>query len=55
MFNLLTITYYLEIPTGGAVPALAQLSASAYHAAVSSSSKTPSQDDKMHKSRTSTL
>lgn len=40
---------------GGAVPALAQLSASAYHAAVSSSSKTPSQDDKMHKSRTSTL
>ncbi|KAF3441225.1 hypothetical protein FNV43_RR15138 [Rhamnella rubrinervis] len=40
---------------GGAVPALAQLASSSYHAAVSSSSMPPShsQDDKMHKSRTS--
>ncbi|KAL4379133.1 hypothetical protein GQ457_02G031430 [Hibiscus cannabinus] len=38
---------------GGAVPALAQLASSSYHAAFSSSSLPPSsQDDKMHKSRT---
>jgi hypothetical protein len=40
--------------TGGAVPALAQLASSSYHAAVSSPSlPPPSQDEKMHKSRTS--
>lgn len=41
--------------SGGAVPAFAQLASSSYHAAVSSSSLPPShsQDDKMHKSRTS--
>ncbi|XP_058107683.1 uncharacterized protein LOC131251162 [Magnolia sinica] len=38
---------------GGAVPALAQLASSAYHAAISSSSLPPAQDDKMHKSRSS--
>ncbi|XP_010257720.1 PREDICTED: uncharacterized protein LOC104597707 [Nelumbo nucifera] len=41
---------------GGAVPALAQLVSSSYHAAISNSSLPPasSQDDKkMHKSRTS--
>lgn len=39
---------------GGAVPALAQLASSSYHAALSSTSMPPaSQDDKMHKSRTS--
>lgn len=39
---------------GGAVPALAQLASSSYHAAVSSPSLTPppSKEDKMHKSRT---
>ncbi|KAK8712904.1 hypothetical protein V6N13_148132 [Hibiscus sabdariffa] len=37
----------------GAVPALAQLASSSYHAAFSSSPLPPSlQDDKMHKSRT---
>lgn len=40
--------------TGGAVPALAQLASSSYHAAASSPSlPSPSQDDKMHKSRNS--
>ncbi|KAJ4975875.1 hypothetical protein NE237_000981 [Protea cynaroides] len=41
---------------GGAIPALAQLVSSSYHAAMSSSlpPATP-QDDKMHESRTSTL
>ncbi|KAK6232831.1 hypothetical protein QQP08_016890 [Theobroma cacao] len=39
---------------GGAVPALAQLASSSYRAAFSSSSLPPSsQEDKMHKSRTS--
>ncbi|XP_021282685.1 uncharacterized protein LOC110415378 isoform X1 [Herrania umbratica] len=39
---------------GGAVPALAQLASSSYHAAFSSSSLPPSsQEDKMHKSRPS--
>ncbi|KAH7571743.1 hypothetical protein JRO89_XS04G0128900 [Xanthoceras sorbifolium] len=40
---------------GGAVPALAQLTSSSYHAAFTSRSlpPPPSQDDKMHKSRTS--
>ncbi|KAJ4721223.1 putative Transmembrane protein [Melia azedarach] len=40
---------------GGAVPAIAQLASSSYHAAVSSSAtpSPPSQDDKMHKSRAS--
>ncbi|PKI77329.1 uncharacterized protein LOC116203251 [Punica granatum] len=41
---------------GGAVPALAQLASSSYHAAVSSPSPpppSPSVDDKIHKSRTS--
>ncbi|GAV72705.1 hypothetical protein CFOL_v3_16193 [Cephalotus follicularis] len=39
---------------GGAVPALAQLASSSYHAAVSSPSLPPSsQDNKMHKSRNS--
>jgi len=39
---------------GGTVPALAQLASSSYHAAVSSPSlPPPSQDEKMHKSRTS--
>ncbi|KAL5770379.1 hypothetical protein ACOSP7_014533 [Xanthoceras sorbifolium] len=40
---------------GGAVPALAQLTSSSYHAAFTSRSlpPLPSQDDKMHKSRTS--
>ncbi|KAL4626593.1 hypothetical protein ACB092_05G108300 [Castanea dentata] len=39
---------------GGAVPAIAQLASSSYHAVVSSPSMPPpSQDDKMHKSRTS--
>ncbi|XP_022743347.1 uncharacterized protein LOC111294339 [Durio zibethinus] len=39
---------------GGAVPALAQLASTSYHAALSSSSLPPSsQEDKMHKSRTS--
>ncbi|XVE90135.1 hypothetical protein DITRI_Ditri20bG0053800 [Diplodiscus trichospermus] len=39
---------------GGAVPALAQLASSSYHAAFLSSSLPPSsQEDKMHKSRTS--
>ncbi|XP_022743285.1 uncharacterized protein LOC111294285 [Durio zibethinus] len=39
---------------GGAVPALAQLASTSYHAASSSSSLPPSsQEDKMHKSRTS--
>ncbi|XP_022718955.1 uncharacterized protein LOC111277074 isoform X3 [Durio zibethinus] len=39
---------------GGAVPALAQLASSSYHAAFSSSSLPPSShEDKMHKSRTS--
>ncbi|KMT06602.1 hypothetical protein BVRB_7g157700 [Beta vulgaris subsp. vulgaris] len=37
---------------GGAVPALAQLASSSYHAAMLSSSHS-SQDDKSHKSRTS--
>ncbi|XP_009353161.2 uncharacterized protein LOC103944420 [Pyrus x bretschneideri] len=41
---------------GGAVPALAQLASSSYHAVVSSSSLPPtSQDEKMHKSRTSSI
>ncbi|PRQ19085.1 hypothetical protein RchiOBHm_Chr7g0213231 [Rosa chinensis] len=40
---------------GGAIPAVAQLASSSYHAAVSSSSLPPatSQDEKMHKSRNS--
>ncbi|XP_068644520.1 uncharacterized protein [Aristolochia californica] len=39
---------------GGAVPALAQLVSSSYHAAVSSSSLSRvSEDEKMHKTRTS--
>ncbi|KAJ8648542.1 hypothetical protein MRB53_001565 [Persea americana] len=38
---------------GGAVPALAQLASSSYHAALSSSIPPASQDDKMHKSRSS--
>ncbi|KAH9610698.1 hypothetical protein KSS87_003707 [Heliosperma pusillum] len=38
---------------GGAVPALAQLASSSYHAAMSTSSLTPSQDDKKHKSTSS--
>ncbi|XWS58487.1 hypothetical protein CRYUN_Cryun08bG0038600 [Craigia yunnanensis] len=39
---------------GGAVPALAQLASSSYHAAFSSASLPPySQEDKMHKSQTS--
>ncbi|KAE8098361.1 hypothetical protein FH972_016430 [Carpinus fangiana] len=39
---------------GGAVPALAQLASSSYHAAITSPSlPPPSQDEKMHKSRTS--
>ncbi|XP_043693928.1 uncharacterized protein LOC122644613 isoform X1 [Telopea speciosissima] len=42
--------------SGGAIPALAQLVSSSYHAAISSSLPPPTQqDDKMHKSRTSTL
>ncbi|XP_043694842.1 uncharacterized protein LOC122645596 isoform X1 [Telopea speciosissima] len=42
--------------SGGAIPALAQLVSSSYHAAISSSLPPPAQqDDKMHKSRTSTL
>uniref|UniRef100_A0A2P2KGI3 Uncharacterized protein MANES_08G148900 n=1 Tax=Rhizophora mucronata TaxID=61149 RepID=A0A2P2KGI3_RHIMU len=41
--------------TGGAVPALAQLASSSYHAAVSSPSLPPSKGDKMHKTRSSTL
>jgi len=40
--------------TGGAVPALAQLASSSYHAAFSSPSLPPSsQDDKRQKSRNS--
>jgi hypothetical protein len=47
-------TVSLGKSTGGAVPALAQLASSSYHAVVSSPSlPPPSQDDKMHKSRTS--
>ncbi|MQM21863.1 hypothetical protein Taro_054907 [Colocasia esculenta] len=39
---------------GGGIPALAQLTSSSYHAAFSSSTLgSPSQDDKMHKSRSS--
>lgn len=40
---------------GGAIPALAQLASSSYHAAVSSPSlpSGPSQDNKIHKSKTS--
>ncbi|XP_042502122.1 uncharacterized protein LOC122079596 [Macadamia integrifolia] len=41
---------------GGAIPALAQLLSSAYHAAISSSlPPSTAQDGKMHESRTSTL
>jgi len=40
----------IVITAGGAVPALAQLVSSSYHAAVSSP---PSEDDKIQKSRTS--
>ncbi|XP_042489853.1 uncharacterized protein LOC122069823 [Macadamia integrifolia] len=40
---------------GGAIPALAQLVSSVYHAEISPSLPTPRQDDKMHTSRTSTL
>ncbi|TQD71990.1 hypothetical protein C1H46_042476 [Malus baccata] len=41
---------------GGAVPALAQLASSSYHAVVSPSSLPPTcQDEKMHKSRTSSI
>ncbi|XP_050226089.1 uncharacterized protein LOC126675487 [Mercurialis annua] len=41
---------------GGAVPALAQLASSSYHAAVSSPSLPPSsQDQKMHSSRSSSI
>lgn len=39
--------------TGGAVPALAQLASSSYHASVSSPSLPPPQDQKMHSSRSS--
>ncbi|KAF5477433.1 hypothetical protein F2P56_004073 [Juglans regia] len=40
--------------SGGAVPALAQLASSSYHAAVSTPPlPPPSQDDTLHKSRTS--
>ncbi|XVE62611.1 hypothetical protein DITRI_Ditri06bG0131900 [Diplodiscus trichospermus] len=43
-----------EKSKGGAVPALAQFASSSYHAAFSSSSLPhSSQDDKLHKSRTS--
>ncbi|CAI0384045.1 unnamed protein product [Linum tenue] len=38
---------------GGAVPALAQLASSGYHAAVSSPSLNPPQEDKVHRSRSS--
>ncbi|OAY46053.1 uncharacterized protein LOC110618658 [Manihot esculenta] len=38
---------------GGAVPALAQLASSSYHASVSSPSRPPPQDQKMHSSRSS--
>ncbi|XP_031264809.1 uncharacterized protein LOC116123145 [Pistacia vera] len=40
---------------GGAVPALAQLASSSYHAAFASQTvpHSPSKDDKMHKSKTS--
>ncbi|WCJ43683.1 hypothetical protein M5689_024407 [Euphorbia peplus] len=38
---------------GGAVPALAQLASSSYHAAFPSSLPPPPQDKKMHSSRTS--
>ncbi|CAN6577662.1 hypothetical protein ACFX13_008437 [Malus domestica] len=41
---------------GGAVPALAQLASSSYHAVISSSSLPPtSQDEKMQESRTSSI
>uniref|UniRef100_A0A7N2RDE7 Uncharacterized protein n=1 Tax=Quercus lobata TaxID=97700 RepID=A0A7N2RDE7_QUELO len=43
-----------DVRKSGAVPAIAQLASSSYHAVVSSPSMPPpSQDDKMHKSRTS--
>ncbi|EEF36941.1 uncharacterized protein LOC8276531 [Ricinus communis] len=38
---------------GGAIPAVAQLASSSYHAAVSSPSLPPSKDQKMHSSRSS--
>lgn len=41
---------FFGITAGGAVPALAQLVSSSYHAAMSSP---PSEDDKIQKSRTS--
>jgi hypothetical protein len=54
VMKLLMIITSPRKSTGGAVPALAQLASSSYHAAVSSPSlPPPSQDEKMHKSRTS--